>query len=102
MGRYSDIVGVWTEPVIAQLRMILRFLFPIVPTKPREIMESKRQRRQVPSGQFDVSFRHRSYYLVAGGLTKTARPATTSSRYVPPASCGFGEDSCSLAKTRTP
>src|ERR1035437_7254091 len=30
MGRYSDVVGVWTEPVIAQETMILRFFFGIV------------------------------------------------------------------------
>ena len=29
MGRYSDIVGVWTEPVTAQLRIILGLLFAI-------------------------------------------------------------------------
>jgi hypothetical protein len=31
-GRYSDIVGVWTEPVTAHVRMILRFVFAIVGT----------------------------------------------------------------------
>ena len=29
MGRYSDMVGVWTEPVIAQLMMILRLVLAI-------------------------------------------------------------------------
>jgi hypothetical protein len=69
MGRYFDIVGVCTEPVIAQLRMILRFLFPIVSHQPREgeIMESER-RRQVPCGHLDVSFRHCSHSRVIFGF----------------------------------
>ncbi len=29
MGRYSDMVGVWTEPVTAQLRIILGLLLAI-------------------------------------------------------------------------
>src|ERR1700723_1946857 len=30
MGRYSDMVGVWTEPVTAHVRMILRLFLAIV------------------------------------------------------------------------
>ena len=67
MGRYSDMVGVWTEPVIAQEMMILRLflaIFALDRINDRTMIRSGRQDTTGSERTFSCRFRTRGTGVV--------------------------------------